>query len=58
MELKEIAAFISSTGFPIFVAIVLLWRVDTMHTTNLMAIHENTLELRLLRVELVKRPAG
>lgn len=57
MDLKQLADFISQTGFPIFVAIVLLWRVDTMHTDNLKALHENTLEVKLLRVALDKHQA-
>jgi hypothetical protein len=57
VDLKQIAEFISQTGFPIFVAIVLLWRVDNMHTANLEALHENTLEIKLLRVALDKHQA-
>jgi hypothetical protein len=55
VDLKQIADFIQSTGFPIFVAIILLYRVDSMHTANLNSIHENTLELRQLRTEISNR---
>jgi hypothetical protein len=58
VDLKQIADFIQSTGFPIFVAVVLLWRVDAMHTANLMAISELILEVRLLRTELAKHQAN
>ncbi len=54
MDLKGAADFIQATGFPIFVAVVLLWRVDTMHTANLMALNALTLEIRLLRTQLGK----
>jgi hypothetical protein len=34
----EIKDLISTLGFPIFVAMVLLWRVDRMHTDNIRVI--------------------
>jgi hypothetical protein len=47
--LSAIADFISRTGFPIFVAVVLLWRVDAMHAANLRAINELTIAIVQLR---------
>jgi hypothetical protein len=40
--LPEIADFIQRIGFPIFVALVLLFRVESMHVENLTAIHALT----------------
>lgn len=40
--LGEITAFIQGVGFPIFVALLLLYRVDNMHKENLVAIHALT----------------
>jgi hypothetical protein len=54
VTLPDVSNFISQTGFPIFVAVVLLWRVDTMHAANLAAIHALTVEIRLLRVALTR----
>lgn len=42
MPLAQVTAFIQGVGFPIFVAVVLLFRVDTMHAENLRAINALT----------------
>lgn len=42
MTLTQAIAFIQGVGFPIFVAVVLLFRVDTMHAENLKAINALT----------------
>lgn len=58
MTLAELTNFIQATGFPIFVALVLLWRVDQMHADNLRAIAALTLALNDLRAELAHRREG
>jgi len=52
--LTQITQFINQTGFPIFVAVILLWRVDSMHTANLKAIEALTLAVNELRSTLRK----
>lgn len=37
--LAALTTFIQGVGFPIFVAVVLLFRVEKMHVENLTAIH-------------------
>ena len=41
-NLTALTAFIQSVGFPIFVAVVLLLRVQNMHVENLKAINALT----------------
>lgn len=41
-EMQQVIAFIQGVGFPIFVACVLLFRVDKMHSENLRAINALT----------------
>jgi len=38
--LDLLADFINKVGFPIFVAVVLLWRVDSRHAENVRAMNE------------------
>ena len=40
--LDEFSHFIATLGFPIFVAVILLLRVDQMHAENIRAINELT----------------
>ena len=40
--MQQAVSFIQQVGFPIFVAVVLLYRVDVMHAENLKAIHALT----------------
>lgn len=41
-SLAALTTFIQGVGFPIFVAVVLLFRVETMHVENLKAINALT----------------
>lgn len=45
-------SIINSVGFPIFVAVVLLWRVDNMHAENLKAIAGLTEAVTMLRLTI------
>ena len=47
--MQDLITFINSCGFPIFVAVVLLWKVDTMHAENIRAIHSLTDAISELR---------
>ena len=40
--LQQAITFIQAVGFPIFVAVLLLFRVDRMHAENLTATHALT----------------
>ena len=46
---------VNQVGFPIFVAVVLLWRVDTMHAENLKAIAALTEAVTALRLTIQPR---
>lgn len=50
-----IQQFITQIGFPIFVAVVLLMRVDKMHSENIMAINNLVTTLRDLHTCIEKR---
>jgi YvrJ protein family len=52
---KDITDFISSVGFPIAVAIYLLWRQDNQHIDNLKAIHELIVAVKALSEETKRR---
>lgn len=49
MTLDQVITFINQCGFPVFVAAVLLWRVDRMHTENIHAVEQLTHAVRDLR---------
>lgn len=51
MDLDKVIALINQCGFPVFVALVLLLRVDRMHQANILALNALTKaidELKLL----------
>ena len=50
--MQEWADFIKSVGFPVFVAMLLLLRVDAMHGENLKAIAALTEAVNMLRLVL------
>jgi hypothetical protein len=53
MDLQQVITFINQCGFPIFVAAVLLWRVDRMHAENNRALHLLTLAVNDLKAAIL-----
>jgi Tfp pilus assembly protein PilN len=51
-ELQLLEDFIKSVGFPIFVAVLLLFRVDSMHKDNMHTNRQLARELAALRAHI------
>lgn len=54
--MHDAIAAINTVGFPIFVALVLLLRVDRMHSENLKAIYQLIQVVTLLQVAITGKP--
>jgi len=52
MDWKALSEFINSSGFPIVVALLLLYQLFFLHLANIKAINDLTTEFKLLRTEL------
>jgi hypothetical protein len=48
VNLSDLAGLINQVGFPVFVAVVLLLRVDKMHAENIRAINALTAAIEAL----------
>jgi len=53
-DLQALSSFVTTVGFPVFVACVLLYQVYVMHVANIKAVAALTQEVALLRQFLEK----